>query len=182
MKAFGLGERSGKAVNQAIRESAEANIALESTFSSLTGVYQTIFRVSRAAILVIASYLLLGGEITPVKCLLLLVSSFMIYSSVELVGSMASVARVIDASLDRMEAVMDTPVLDEHGSDITPKRFDIELQNVSFAYGQEDVLHDITMTIPEKTTCAVVGPSGSGKSTLASLVARFWDVREGKSV
>ena len=36
------------------------------------------------------------------------------------------------------------------------------------------------MTIPEKTTCAVVGPSGSGKSTLASLVARFWDVREGK--
>ena len=75
---------------------------------------------------------------------------------------------------------MDTPVLDEHGSDITPKRFDIELQNVSFAYGQEDVLHDITMTIPEKTTCAVVGPSGSGKSTLASLVARFWDVREGK--
>lgn len=42
------------------------------------------------------------------------------------------------------------------------------------------MLHDITMTIPEKTTCAVVGPSGSGKSTLASLVARFWDVREGK--
>lgn len=180
VKAFGLGERSGKAVNQAIHESAEANIALESTFSSLTGVYQTVFRLSRAAILVVAPYLLLGGEITPVKCLLLLVSSFMIYSSVELVGSMASVARVIDASLDRMEAVMDTPVLDEHGSDITPKRFDIELQNVSFAYGQEDVLHDITMTIPEKTTCAVVGPSGSGKTTLVSLIARFWDVREGK--
>ena len=143
VKAFGLGERSGKAVNQAIRESAEANIALESTFSSLTGVYQTIFRVSRAAILVIASYLLLGGEITPVKCLLLLVSSFMIYSSVELVGSMASVARVIDASLDRMEAVMDTPVLDEHGSDITPKRFDIELQ--SSAMHQEYGKHDDVM-------------------------------------
>lgn len=153
---------------------------MESTFSSLTGVYQTVFRLSRAAILVVAPYLLLGGDITPVKCLLLLVSSFMIYSSVELVGSMASVARVIDASLDRMEAVMDTPVLDEHGSDLTPERFDIELQNVSFAYGQEDVLHDITMTVPEKATCAVVGPSGSGKTTLASLIARFWDVREGK--
>ena len=36
------------------------------------------------------------------------------------------------------------------------------------------------MTIPEKTTCAVGGPSGSGKTTLASLIARFWDVREGK--
>lgn len=180
VKAFGLGERSGKAINEAICESAKANILLESTFSALTGVYQTVFKLSRSAILVVAPYLLLGEEITPVKCLLLLVSSFMIYSSVELVGSMASVARVIDASLDRLDAVMDTPVLDEHGSDIVPKHFDIELQNVSFAYGKEDVLHDITITIPEKTSCAVVGPSGSGKTTLVSLIARFWDVREGK--
>ena len=35
-------------------------------------------------------------------------------------------------------------IRDRHGSDITPERFDIELQNVSFAYGREDVLHDIT--------------------------------------
>lgn len=40
---------------------------------------------------------------------------------------MASVARVIDASLDRMEAVMDTPVLDEHGGDIPLDHYDIEL-------------------------------------------------------
>ena len=171
---------SGKAVNQAIGESADANIILESVFSSLTGVYQTIFKLAKSAILVVAPYLMLGGEITPVKCLLLLVSSFMIYSSVELVGSMASVARVIDASLDRMEAVMDTPVLDEHGGDIPLDHYDIELAHVSFAYGQENVLQDVSAIIPEKTTCAIVGPSGSGKTTLVSLIARFWDVQEGK--
>ena len=134
VKAFGLGERSGKAVNQAIDESADANIALESTFSALTGVYQTVFKLARAAILVIAPYLLLGGEITPVKCLLLLVSSFMIYSAVELVGSMASVARGIEASLDQLDAVMDTPVMDEQGTDLKPEHFDIEISHVSFAY------------------------------------------------
>ena len=171
VKAFGLGEMSGKAVNQAIGESADANIILESVFSSLTGVYQTIFKLAKSAILVVAPYLLLGGEITPVKCLLLLVSSFMIYSSVELVGSMASVARVIDASLDRMEAVMDTPVLDEHGGDIPLDHYDIELAHVSFAYGQENVLQDVSAIIPEKTTCAIVGPSGSGKTTFLSLLA-----------
>ena len=179
VKAFGLGERSGKAVNQAIDESADANIALESTFSALTGVYQTAFKLARAAILVIAPYLLLGGGITPVKCLLLLVSSFMIYSAVEMVGSMASVARGIEASLDRLDAVMDTPVMDEQGTDLKPERFDIEISHVSFAYGKEDVLHDVSVTIPEKTTCAIVGPSGSGKTTLVSLAARFWDVRKG---
>ena len=180
VKAFGLGEMSGKSVNQAIEESADANIILESAFSSLTGVYQTIFKLAKSAILIVAPYLLLGGEITPVKCLLLLVSSFMIYSSVELVGSMASVARVIDASLDRMDAVMDTPVLDEHGGDISLDHYDIELAQVSFAYRQENVLQDVSVTIPEKTTCAIVGPSGSGKTTLVSLIARFWDVNAGK--
>ncbi len=180
VKAFGLDESTGKAVVEAVDESAKANIVLESTFSALTGVYQTVFKLARSAILIVAPYLLLGGEITPVKCLLLLVSSFMVYSSVELVGSMASVARVIDASLDRLDAVTDTPILDENGEDFTPEHFDIELKNISFAYGKEDVLKNISIEIPEKTTCAIVGPSGSGKTTLVSLIARFWDVREGE--
>ena len=74
---------------------------------------------------------------------------------------------------------MDAPVMDERGSDITPEHFDIELNHVSFAYGQENVIQDVSMQIPERTTCAIIGPSGSGKTTLASLVARFWDVQEG---
>ena len=126
-----------------------------------------------------AVYLLLGGGITPVKCLLLLVSSFMIYSAVEMVGSMASVARGIEASLDQLDAVMDTPVMDEQGTDLKPEHFDIEISHVSFAYDKGDVLHDVSVTIPERTTCAIVGPSGSGKTTLVSLAARFWDVRKG---
>lgn len=180
VKAFGLGETSGKTVNKAIEESAAANIILESSFSTLTGFYQTIFKLAKAAILVIAPYLLIGGEITPVKCLLLLVASFMIYSSVELVGSMASVARVIEASLDRLDIVMNSRILDEQGKEIHLEHYDVELEKVSFGYGNEDVLHEVSMKIPEKTTCAIVGPSGSGKTTLVSLVARFWDVHEGK--
>ena len=42
------------------------------------------------------------------------------------------------------------------------------------------MLQDVSAIIPEKTTCAIVGPSGSGKTTLVSLIARFWDVQEGK--
>lgn len=180
VKAFGLEQSVGREMDEAIEKSAKANIILESAFSSLAGLYQTVFKLARAAILIIAPYLLLGGEITPIKCLLLLVASFMIYSSVELVGSVASIARVIDASMDRVDAVTDTPVLDENGSDFTPGNFDIELHHVSFAYGSEDVLHDISFAVPEKTTCAIVGPSGSGKTTLVSLIARFWDTREGE--
>nr|WP_296045310.1 ABC transporter ATP-binding protein [uncultured Blautia sp.] len=179
VKAFGLGETSEKGMNAAIEESADAIIRLERVFSSLIGIYLTVFKLVRSSILIVAPYLLLGGEITSVKCLLLLVSSFMIYSGVEMFGSMASIARVIEASLDRLDNVLDMPVLDEQGTDIMPEHFDIELEHVSFSYGGENVIRDVSVKIPEGTTCALVGPSGSGKTTLVSLVARFWDVQEG---
>ena len=179
VKAFGLGETSEKGMNAAVEESADANIRLERVFSSLIGIYLTVFKLVRSSILIVAPYLLLGGEITSVKCLLLLVSSFMIYSGVEMFGSMASIARVIEASLDRLDNVLDMPVLDEQGTDIMPEHFDIELEHVSFSYGGENVIRDVSVKIPEGTTCALVGPSGSGKTTLVSLVARFWDVQEG---
>lgn len=133
VKAFGLGETSEKGMNAAIEESADANIRLERVFSSLIGIYLTVFKLVRSSILIVAPYLLLGGEITSVKCLLLLVSSFMIYSGVEMFGSMASIARVIEASLDRLDNVLDMPVLDEQGTDIMPEHFDIELEHVSFS-------------------------------------------------
>ena len=179
VKAFGLGETSEKGMNAAIEESADANIRLERVFSSLIGIYLTVFKLVRSSILIVAPYLLLGGELTSVKCLLLLVSSFMIYSGVEMFGSMASIARVIEASPDRLDNVLDMPVLDEQGTDIMPEHFDIELEHVSFSYGGENVIRDVSVKIPEGTTCALVGPSGSGKTTLVSLVARFWDVQEG---
>ncbi|MDO5713668.1 MAG: ABC transporter ATP-binding protein [Tissierellia bacterium] len=56
---------------------------------------------------------------------------------------------------------------------------DIVLENVSFAYGDSNVLHDVDLIFKENQKTALVGPSGSGKSTIANLLARFWDVRQG---
>ena len=51
--------------------------------------------------------------------------------------------------------------------------------HVDFSYDSKPILHDVSLTIPEKTTVAIVGPSGSGKTTLCNLMARFWDVQGG---
>lgn len=69
--------------------------------------------------------------------------------------------------------------MDIDGEDLTPEREDIELHHVDFSYGSKPILHDVSLTIPEKTTVAIVGPSGSGKTTLCNLMARFWDVQSG---
>ena len=125
VKAFGLAERTGKAVDAAIEESKEANIVLEKAFSKMTALYQTVF-------------------------------------------------------LDRLDNIMDIPSLDENGADLVPENFNIEVKNMSFGYGEKEVLHQISLSVPQGSSCAIVGPSGAGKTTLVGLIARFWDVKEGQ--
>ena len=69
--------------------------------------------------------------------------------------------------------------MDEGGSVQVPKSHDISFDHVDFSYGDRKIIDDVSFTIPEGTTTAIVGPSGSGKTTLTSLMARFWDVNKG---
>ncbi|WP_339865431.1 ABC transporter ATP-binding protein [uncultured Algoriphagus sp.] len=55
----------------------------------------------------------------------------------------------------------------------------IALQDVSFSYGHEKILKNVSMVIPRGFTVALVGPSGGGKSTLMDLIPRFIDPQEG---
>ena len=56
----------------------------------------------------------------------------------------------------------------------------INFKNVSFAYGDNAVLRNISLEIPAQKVTAIVGPSGSGKTTMLRLIARFWDVDGGE--
>jgi len=62
------------------------------------------------------------------------------------------------------------------------KAFDksIQLRNISFSYGEREVLKNISLEIPKGQTVALVGPSGGGKSTLMDLIPRFMDVDRGE--
>jgi ATP-binding cassette subfamily B protein len=55
----------------------------------------------------------------------------------------------------------------------------ISFEGVTFAYGDEVVLHDVDLVVPGGQTVAVVGQTGAGKSTIARLTARFWDPTSG---
>lgn len=65
------------------------------------------------------------------------------------------------------------------GNRKAPENGDITLEGVSFAYRDKEVLHDVSLTLPQGSLTALVGPSGSGKSTLMKLCARFYDPQRG---
>ena len=76
--------------------------------------------------------------------------------------------------------IMDQPTEDGGGTrTLARARGDIEFRNVSFAYGEEEVLHDVSFHARPGETVAIVGRSGGGKTTLVGLVPRFYDARQG---
>ena len=66
-----------------------------------------------------------------------------------------------------------------HAEELECVRGEIALKGVSFAYGEDAVLRDVSVHIAAGETVAVVGPSGGGKTTLCQLIPRFYDVDEG---
>lgn len=56
---------------------------------------------------------------------------------------------------------------------------DVTVDNVTFSYGEETILQNVSLTVPENKVIGIVGKSGSGKSTLLKLLMRFWNVNNG---
>ena len=86
------------------------------------------------------------------------------------------------AAMDKISSVLDAEIDVADKPDARPiGRIDgrIELDRVTFAYGDEPVLHELEIAIPPGGCLALVGESGGGKSTTAKLIARFYDPDEG---
>ncbi|MBS2211176.1 ABC transporter ATP-binding protein [Carboxylicivirga mesophila] len=86
------------------------------------------------------------------------------------------------AAYERIEQVLsaDLDIKEHDGSKaITTFKNQIEYRNISFAYEDVKVLKDVSLSIPQGKTIALVGQSGSGKTTFVDLLPRFYDVQEG---
>lgn len=109
----------------------------------------------------------------------MLICSFILFEQLDSAGSYSSLFRSIDIGVDKANSILNVEPMDIDGEELTPEREDIALCHVDFSYDSKPILQDVSLTIPEKTTVAIVGPSGSGKTTLCNLMARFWDVQGG---
>jgi ABC-type multidrug transport system fused ATPase/permease subunit len=93
------------------------------------------------------------------------------YSIQKGLASMERVDKILNASNPIKDPATPVEVKDLKGH--------ISYENVTFSYGTNEVIHDVTLDIPAGATVALVGQSGSGKSTMADLLPRFYDVQKG---
>jgi subfamily B ATP-binding cassette protein MsbA len=107
---------------------------------------------------------------------------YMSYEPIKKLGAIHSLFRQGDAAVERLEFILHEP--DSLPDPTTPLPFhapkqSIRFEKLTFAYGEDAVLQDVSLEIPIGKVIALVGPSGAGKSTFASLIPRFYDPREG---
>ncbi len=179
VKAFHLDKAANKTIDKTIAEVEKYNYKMEISFIPYIALQQIILRLTSVAIVVASILFYLNGTMELFLCLLMIVCGFFIFTELEAAGLMSSFLRLVDVSIDRVEDIHQTPVMDIDGHEQQPESVDIAFDNVSFSYGDRKIIDQVSFTIPQGTTTAIVGPSGGGKTTLCNLIARFWDVDEG---
>ena len=180
VKSFNLGQNSNSKMRQAILDSKDKNLKLERTFVPYNMLQQIILYGTSILVIVEGLYFYLNGTMALSICLLMTVASFMLFGQLQSAGNTSALLRLLDVSIDKVNEIDKTPVMDEHGKPVKSENYNIVFDDVSFSYGEHQVLDHVSLTIPERTVTAIVGPSGAGKSTLCNLIARFWDVDGGK--
>ena len=122
------------------------------------------------------------GSVIAVMITLLLVSRF-IDPLLEVAGY-SEVLRGARGQLGAVREIFAVKPLPQSQAPEAPLDGSVELRNVSFTYadGQPDVLRDVSLRIEPGSMTALVGASGSGKTTLVRLIARFFDVTQGRVI
>lgn len=180
VRAFSLVGDARQKLDSAIAECERMNIALELRFLVFNILQTLVTKTSSVLMCLVAVACWLAGTMDAGVCLVAIVASFMVYGKLELSGTFASLLRQIDICMDKVNAMIATPAMAEGARVGRAQDLDIVVEDASFGYEGRTVIDHVSLTIPERTSCAIVGPSGSGKTTLTQLITRFWDVDDGR--
>lgn len=179
VKSFGQDGASMDAMNKAIEDSKKIHLKIEWGFVPANCMHLFVLKAGSVALALSAFLLCMRGEMNISTMLMFVFFSFGIFASVEPISDSAHTLSVINDAMDQLDALKEDHFMDENGRDIALTNHDIAFSHVDFGYDERKILKDVSFTIPEKTSTAIVGPSGSGKTTICSLLARFYDVNDG---
>ncbi|RZS29664.1 ATP-binding cassette subfamily B protein [Herbihabitans rhizosphaerae] len=179
LRAGGRTTERFRMLDDSLREVERASRQL--TLSALPGVVGLTLAVQAmfTGLLVLGSYLALGGNVGVAEILTILVLAARCADPVLSLADIGGKLRGARSELIRLDAVLRTEPLQEAPEPIQPRSHDLEFESVTFTHGDRTVFDDVSLSVPQGQRLAVVGPSGTGKTTLLQLLARFYDVDAG---
>ena len=184
IKSFNmLGEKS-KSLSAEFEKSCKESIDFEKSYGPWARALYLTYGIGTSFMLAVAGLLYAKGEMAPDYMVGMVLFLFDLFISIESYYGQITRLTVTAASLDRIEEVFEAEELHDFADIALSKDAGgndslVEYSDVSFGYTGKNVLNHISFTMKKGEMTALVGPSGGGKSTIASLLARFWDIKEG---
>ena len=183
LKAFNMSGDHFETLKSTLDKQRKAAIAIETRAAAPVSMLgRFILNCGIGLVMFAGAMLMMSGELAVFYYIAFLLLTLTIYDPVlSLFTFIADLTRTTRSG-KRIRALFDEKPLPEKDNGIKPAGTHIEFKDVSFGYGNKEVLHHIDLAFPEKSVTALVGPSGSGKSTITRLIARFWDADSGEII
>ncbi len=175
-----VGQQSQR-LHQAINEQRQIQTQATSLGTAPAILMSTIVEIGIIFIIALSTLLVLQSSISIPQVFALAVVATRFSEPIAIFGELTAVFNLMEAALERIEALMAIKPLPINTTPTTLSKFDINFKDVDFAYAdqKEFVLNNISFHLPEKSLTALVGSSGSGKTTITRLISRFADVKSG---
>jgi len=184
IKAYAIEPQINAELNALALEGKKKSMDLAKVNAWFFPLMILLIGISNIFVIYIGGQQYISGEIASVG----VIAEFVLYVNmltwpVAIVGWLTSIIQRAEASQKRInEFLKELPEIKNVVTKETPIKGKIEFRNVSFTYDDTNItaLKDISFTIEEGQTVAILGKTGSGKSTILDLIARLYDVDSGK--
>ena len=138
-----------------------------------------IMPATMVSVLPIGGLLVKGGKLLPEDFVTIIILSVGMITPIITLMSYSDDIRTMGTIFGEVRNILEAPEMIRPESGDVPDENSLSLNDVRFSYKDKEILHGVTLKIPEGSFTALVGPSGSGKSTIARLIASLWDVDSG---
>ncbi|MDO5377909.1 MAG: ABC transporter ATP-binding protein [Clostridia bacterium] len=183
IKAFGRSGVSYEKLAGAITRYRDFVIRwLSSTWITMKLAF-ALFPSTLLGVLPVSLYLAVQGQISASQAALCAMLSMSMVTSLAQLEVFSNRVKQVQLTVEELQRYFEMPSLREPHAKASPKGCTIALNDVHFSYSGDassEVIHGVSLCLPQGSFTALVGPSGSGKSTLARLISRFWDVDSGE--
>lgn len=183
VKAFGMEDYENRRFAEENERFFRLNIKAVSINAASSPFMEFLGGIGIAAIILYGGYQVIQGISTPGTFFSFLTALIMLYEPVKRLTNVNNTIQQGIAGAQRVFEIIDLePEIKSRPNAVTLDSISqgIDIQDVSFAYETETVLHHINLSIKAGQVIAFVGMSGGGKTTLVNLIPRFYDVTQGR--
>ena len=199
IRAFNLSGERLQQFRASLRQYRQTSLQTATELTPALIAFLGVLELGFAALLVVGSTLFVQGTLSGDRFLFFMVLGLAFYLPLIGMAEMIEFYRLMQNCVRNLNEFLKSPLLPATPKPQQPNSTQIEFKGVSFGYerqpeshnqrrrqpemdnaAHETILDDVSFAIPPRSVTALVGPSGSGKTTITNLIARFWDVDQGK--